>query len=83
MLMQKFQVFGKKSFSFLETEFGFKCHLLADGILRYETEDVFVLVGYDGRRSYELTLDLGQKEHQQNEHLILGKSYEARKLLKI
>jgi len=59
--MQKFQVFGKKSFSFLETEFGFKCHLLADGILRYETEDVFVLVGYDGRRSYELTLDLGQK----------------------
>ncbi len=57
----KFQTLTEEAFAFLETSLGFKRHLVAEGLLRYETEDVFVVVSYDARRSLELSLDLGQK----------------------
>lgn len=57
----KFELLAKEAFAFLEQSFGFKLCSVAEGILRYETEDVFVGVNYDARRSYELSLDIGQK----------------------
>jgi hypothetical protein len=60
MPKQDFQILAKEAFAFLEISFGFKLQLLAKDSLRYETQDVFVLIGYDSQRSYELSLDLGQ-----------------------
>ncbi|HSY74944.1 MAG TPA: hypothetical protein VK810_05700 [Dongiaceae bacterium] len=60
MPKQDFQILAKEAFAFLEINFGFKLHLLTKDLLRYETQDVFVLIGYDSQRSYELSLDLGQ-----------------------
>lgn len=60
-LMQEFQPLTEEAFAFLETSFKFTRTLLAEGMLRYKTENVFVIVGYDGQRSYGLPLDLGQR----------------------
>jgi len=59
--MQKFQTLTEEAFAFLEKSLGFKRHLVAEDLLRYETEDVFLVVSYDARRSFELSLNLGQK----------------------
>lgn len=58
---QKFEMLAKEAFAFLEQNFGFKLRSMDEGVLRYETEDVFVIVSYEARRSYELSLDIGQK----------------------
>jgi NADPH:quinone reductase-like Zn-dependent oxidoreductase len=59
--MLEFQMPAKVAFVFLEQELGFKLHLVAQGLLRYETKDVFVVVSYDAQRSLELSLSLGRK----------------------
>lgn len=61
MPMLKFEMLAKEAFAFLEQNFGFKLRSADEGLLRYETEDVFVMVSYDARRSYELSLNIGQK----------------------
>ena len=60
MSKQNFQILATEAFAFLESNFGFKLQLLAKDSVRYETEDVFVLISYDSQRSYELSLSLGQ-----------------------
>jgi hypothetical protein len=57
----KFEMLAKEAFAFLEQNFGFKRRSVSEDVLRYETDDVFVIVSYDARRSYELSLDIGQK----------------------
>ena len=46
---------------FLEQDLGFRLHSAAANLLRYETKNVFVVVSYDAQRSFELSLNLGQK----------------------
>jgi len=59
-LVKEFDRLARKYFSFLETSFGFVLHA-GESILRYETQNVYVLIGYDSNRSYELSIDLGRR----------------------
>jgi len=61
-LFLKFSELAREAFAFLNEEFGFRGRLEAEGLLRFEREDMFVLISYDARRSYELTLEIGRKQ---------------------
>ncbi len=61
ILMRNFQALASEAFAFLEADFGYERRLITEGSLRYETQNVFVVVGYDGQRSFELSLDVWQR----------------------
>ncbi len=50
----------RNQFSFLESEFGFRCVAAGSHSVRFQSEKVFVTIHYDSRRSYELGVEVGQ-----------------------
>lgn len=59
-LANDFERLTKEFFAFLETSFGFTRRLVDASQVRYETKKVYVLIGYDFNRSYEVSVDLGE-----------------------
>ncbi len=62
----------KKEFNFLEENYDFTYEIIDDSHVRYENNEIFIRVMYDARRSFELALDLGQKNDKSNAHYDLG-----------
>lgn len=50
-----------ESFEFLILKYGFQCASSSEHCVRYENDRVFVNVRYDKERSYELDVEVGQK----------------------
>lgn len=56
-----FKDYALASFRFLESDYSFTCVSAEEGRVRYESESVFVEVLFDGRRSFELDIGIGQR----------------------
>jgi len=63
--MSVFQTAARTAFGFLETEFCFQVASSGADRISYERGSFVVLVRYDSQRSYELTVDLGDRQKDQ------------------
>jgi len=50
----------QKEFSFLVTDYRFRCINATNYAVRFESDEVFVVVHYDADRSYELDVEIGE-----------------------
>ena len=57
-----FENIAKSAFGFLESKYRFSCVELGPWCVRYESPKVFVLVMFDGTRSYELGCSIGRMD---------------------
>ncbi len=62
----QFEILAPKHFSFLETTFRFVRNRISETLLKYESKYVYVLIGYDSERSYEISIDLAAKNSGDN-----------------
>lgn len=63
--MSVFQTAARAAFGFLETELCFQVASSEASRISYERGSFVVLVRYDSQRSYELTVDLGDRQKDQ------------------
>ena len=55
-----FENLVNNEFKFLEKKYGFRCVSSSLELVRYENNDIFVVIRYDANRSYELGVEIGQ-----------------------
>lgn len=59
-MFSNFSRLVENKFSFLISEYGFRCVFAISDFVRFESEDVFVSIFYDSNRSYEIGVEIGQ-----------------------
>lgn len=58
---------ARQHFDALAKQFGMSCVMSNDQEVRYENDDVFLIVNFDNGRSYELGVEIGRKREGQPE----------------
>lgn len=60
MITSDFPNLVQKDFSFLVADYRFRCVKATNYAVRFESDEVFVVVHYDAGRSYELDVEIGE-----------------------
>ncbi|MDO6705964.1 hypothetical protein [Photobacterium sp. 1_MG-2023] len=60
MSTNNFESLVQKGFSFLVSDYHFRCVEVTNHVVRFESDKVFVAVRYDADRSYELDVEIGE-----------------------
>lgn len=55
-----FENLVNNEFKFLESKYGFSCVSTSLVMVRYESDEIFVVIRYDANHSYELAVEIGQ-----------------------
>jgi hypothetical protein len=62
-----FTKLAQDKFSFLVDKYGFRCVTATPFYVRFESNKIFVTINYDKNRSYEVDVEIGQKDALFNE----------------
>jgi hypothetical protein len=57
-----FQNIAEREFEYLQSEYRYKCIESGPWLIKYSSRDVFVIVSFDGNRSYELSCAIGRND---------------------
>lgn len=60
MIVSDFPSLVQKEFSFLVSDYRFRCVKATNYAVRFESDEIFVVVHYDAGRSYELDVEIGE-----------------------